>query len=423
MTTPERRGARSLLVDVTPLKESTDFRWLYAGFLSSFLGRQLTIVAVPYQVFLLTNSSLAVGLLGLAQLIPLLVVSLIGGAIADAVDRRRLLLLSQSLLVVTALALAWNAAAPQPQVWILFVVSAVNAGLSAIDSPTRSAMVPSLVRKELVPASIALNQTMMNVAGAVGPALAGLLIARSSLALTYALEAATFVLAALMVMPIKHVTAVEDRRQMGVESIREGLRYLRGQKPIQGTMIIDLNAMIFGMPRALFPALGTTVFGGGAATVGFLYAAPGVGALIGAVTSGWVGRVTKQGKAVVWAVVAWGAAITLFGLTESLPIALVFLAIAGAADVISAVFRGTILQLTVPDRLRGRMSGVHLAVVAGGPRLGDLEAGLVAALTTPQFSVVSGGIACLIGAFVVQRKVPELWEYRAGGGVIEPAPA
>jgi predicted MFS family arabinose efflux permease len=284
-------------------------------------------------------------------------------------------------------------------------------------------MVPSLVRKELVPASIALNQTMMNVAGAVGPALAGLLIARSSLALTYALEAATFVLAALMVMPIKHVTAVEDRRQMGVESIREGLRYLRGQKPIQGTMIIDLNAMIFGMPRALFPALGTTVFGGGAATVGFLYAAPGVGALIGAVTSGWVGRVKEQGKAVVWAVVAWGAAITLFGLTESLPIALAFLAIAGAADVISAVFRGTILQLTVPDRLRGRMSGVHLAVVAGGPRLGDLEAGLVAALTTPQFSVVSGGIACLIGAFVVQRKVPELWEYRSGGGVIEPAPA
>jgi MFS family permease len=422
MTAPERRGARSLLVDVTPLKESSDFRWLYAGFLSSFLGRQLTIVAVPYQVFLLTGSSLAVGLLGLVQLIPLLAVSVVGGAIADAMDRRKLLL-SQSALILTALGLAWNAAAPRPQVWVLFALSAVNAGLSAIDSPTRTAMVPALVRKELVPASIALNQTMMNVAGAVGPAVAGILIARSSLALTYGLEAIAFAFAALMVMPIKHVTAVENRSPMGLESIREGLRYLRGQKPIQGTMIIDLNAMIFGMPRALFPALGTTVFGGGAATVGFLYAAPGVGALIGAVTSGWVGRIKSQGKAVVWAVVAWGAAITLFGLVQWLPIALFFLAIAGAADVISAVFRGTILQLTVPDRLRGRMSGVHLAVVAGGPRLGDLEAGLVAALTTPQFSVVSGGLACLAGAFVVQRKVPELWDYEAGGGVIDPAPA
>jgi MFS family permease len=195
--------------------------------------------------------------------------------------------------------------------------------------------------------------------------------------------------------------------------VKEGLHYLRGQRAVQGTFLIDINAMVFGMPRALFPQLGTELYGGGAGTVGLLYAAPAAGAFIGAVTTGWVGGVRRPGRAVLIAVTGWGAAIAAFGLTSWLPLGLLFLAIAGAADVISAVFRGTILQLQVPDRLRGRLNAINIAVVTGGPRLGDLEAGVVATLTTAQFSVVSGGLACLAGVGYLARRRPELGRWRA----------
>jgi hypothetical protein len=195
-------------------------------------------------------------------------------------------------------------------------------------------------------------------------------------------------------------------------SIVEGIRFLKGRQALQGTFVIDINAMVFGMPRALFPALGTTVFGGGAAVVGLLYAAPGAGALIGAVTSGWLSRVDRQGRATVVAVIAWGASIAAFGLTSWLPLALLFLALAGAADVVSAVFRNTVLQLSVPDLLRGRLSSIHIAVVTGGPRIGDAESGLVAAVTTPTFSVVSGGLLCIAGALAIGRLMPKLTGWR-----------
>ena len=209
----------------------------------------------------------------------------------------------------------------------------------------------------------------------------------------------------------------------GWSSVKEGLRYLKGQRLIQSCFLIDLNAMIFGMPRALFPAIGTVVLGGDATTVGLLFAAPGVGAMLAAATAGWVGGVRRRGRVVVISVIVWGLAIAAFGLTTWLPLALGLLAVAGAADVISAVFRNTILQLTVPDELRGRLSAIHGAVVSGGPRLGDLEAGAVAAVTSPQFSVVSGGVLCVIGAFAIARFMPELWRYRSGPGRAPPPPA
>ena len=199
-------------------------------------------------------------------------------------------------------------------------------------------------------------------------------------------------------------------------SIVEGLRFLKGRQALQGTFVIDINAMVFGMPRALFPAIGTAL--GGPTIVGLLYAAPGAGALVGAATSGWVSRVDRQGRATIVAVVAWGASIAAFGVTHWLPLALLFLALAGAADVISAVFRNTILQLSVPDRLRGRLNSVHIAVVTGGPRLGDFESGAVAALFTPEVAVVSGGLACIVGAFVIARAMPGLrgWRMTEHGG-------
>jgi MFS family permease len=403
---------RRLIVDITPLRESPPFRILYLGQLLAHFGRQITVVAVPYQVFLITGSTLAVGALGIAQFIPLIAMSLVGGAVADAFDRRKLLVFGHVMLAITAVGLMLNASAAEPAVWPLYALSALNAALSAVTTPARMAAIPALLRRELLPSGFALNSTMHEVAAAIGPALAGLLIAQYSLPFTYAAEAVAFAAAAFTLVWVGPLRPEGGGRAVSVSSVREGLTYLRGQPLLQSGFLIDLNAMIFGMPHALFPALGTGIFGGDASTVGLLYAAPGVGALIAALTSGWVGSVSRRGRVVVIAVIIWGVAITIFGLISHLPAALVLLGVAGAADVVSAVFRNTILQLVVPDALRGRLSAVHTAVVGGGPRLGDLEAGAVASLTSVRFSVVSGGIACVIGAIAIARLMPRLWNYR-----------
>lgn len=404
--------ANRFVVDITPLRESSRFRRLYFGHSLSYLGRELTVVAVPYQVYVLTGSTLAVGALGIVQLVPLLLVSLIGGAVVDAVDRRKVLVWSQLGLAVTAAGLAVNAALPSPAVWPLYVLTGLNAALSAFGGPARMAALPTVLPRRLLASGFALNQTISEVASAVGPALAGFLIARFSLTLSYSLESLAFLLGAVAMVGIGPLRPEGGGQAVSLSSILEGLRYLKGERLIQACFLIDINAMVFGMPRALFPAIGTGLFGGDASTVGLLYAAPGVGALVAAVTSGWVAGVGRRGRVVVAAVVAWGLSIALFGIVGALPLALLLLAIAGGADVVSAVFRNTILQLTVPDRLRGRLSAVHGAVVGGGPHLGDVESGTVAALTSLRFSVVSGGIACVLGAFAIARFMPELWNYR-----------
>lgn len=400
------------MVDITPLREVPGYRWLYAGMLFAHAGRQLTVVAVPFQVFALTGSTLAVGMLGLAQLFPLLIVSVIGGALADAMDRRRLLVVSQVVLAGTAAGLLWNSVSDAPVIWPLFVLSALNAGVSAIDSPARHAILPGLVGRTLLPSALALNQTLTNIAKAALPALGGLLIAAAGLPLSYGVEATMFLIGALLIRNVPEIPTDTVRRKVELSSIAEGFRFLRARRVIQAALLIDLNAMVFGMPTALFPAIGTEVFGGDAFIVGLLYAAPGMGALVGALTSGWVSAVRRQGRATVVAVVGWGLAMAVFGLSRSLGLAMVMLALAGAADVVSAIFRGTIIQLTAPDELRGRMSSMHTAVVAGGPRLGDLEAGVVAALTSVRFSVVSGGLLCVLGALAIGRWAPELVKYR-----------
>jgi hypothetical protein len=399
---------RRLLSDVTPLRESPQYRLLYAGELLAFLGSQLTVVAVPLQVYLQTRSSLAVGLVGLAQLGPLLACSLVGGVVVDAVDRRVLLVWVQLARGALSLGLVANALRPEPALWPLYVLTAAGAGLQAVDAPARTAAIPAMVRRELLPAAAALHQILMQVGVVAGPAVAGLLVARAGLAAAYAIDVATFLLASLLALALRPLPPGAGAAHAGVASVMEGFRFLRGRRALQGTFLIDLNAMVFGMPRALFPALGTELFGGGPGTVGLLYAAPGAGALLGALTAGWVGGVRRQGRAVLVAVTVWGAAITVFGLVSWLPLALALLAVAGAADVVSAVFRNAILQLAVPDGLRGRLAAIHIAVVTGGPRLGDAEAGAVAALTSPQVSVVTGGLACLAGVALLAWRIPEL---------------
>jgi MFS family permease len=402
---------RRVLADVTPLRESAGFRALFAGQLVSFAGNQITVVAVAFQVFVLTDSSLAVGLVSLVQLPPLLLGSLVGGAVADSMDRRRLLLVTQVLLGLCSVGLALNAMLDRPRVWPLFVITAVAAGLSGIDRPARSAVIPGMVPPHQLPAANALWQIQMTSGLAFGPALGGLLLAQVGAAGAFWVDLGTYGVAFLAVSRLPPLPPAGGGTKVSVGSIAEGVHFIRGSRLLQGTFLIDINAMVFGMPRALFPALGLGVFGGGASTVGLLYAAPGTGALLGALTSGWVNHVVRQGRAVFVAVAAWGVAIALFGLTTWLPLALLLLAIAGAADVASAVFRNTILQTAVPDALRGRLSSMHIAVVTGGPRVGDLEAGAVASLTSPRVSVVSGGMACVAGVVVLAWLLPELRRY------------
>ena len=347
-------------------------------------------------------------MLSLGQLPLLIGFSLYGGSLADAHDRRRLLVFANIALASTSVGLALNASLSTPQVWPLYVLTALSAGFSGLDSPTRSAAVPTLVRRDQIAAAAALNQTGYQVGQIAGPAVAGLLIANVDIAAAYWVDVATFMYALWALWRMQPMRPEGGGTKAGLRSIGEGLRYLKGERAVQGCFLIDINAMVFGMPRALFPQLGTQLFGGGAGAVGLLYAAPGVGAMLGAVTTGWVSGVRRPGRAVQVAVVLWGLAIAGFGFATWLPLALLLLAVAGAADVVSAVFRGTILQLQVPDRLRGRLNAVNIAVVTGGPRLGDLESGAVASVVDARFAVVSGGLACVAGVGVLARVIPEL---------------
>lgn len=402
-----RRRFGDLVIDTTPLRASRQFRLLMLGQLFSLLGSNFTAVAVPFQVYLLTHSSLLVGVTGLVEAVPLLAGMLAGGALADAVDRRRLLVVTRLALTVVGVALALNAGG-HGRLWPVFPLIAANAALTGLGGPARSAPIAAMVGPVLLPAASALNATMHQVGAVAGPALAGLLIARSGVAAAYWVDVASFGLQLVTLAVMRPIPPGEGGRPAGLASVLEGLRYVRRQPLLCGLLLIDLNAMVFGMPRALFPALGTGLFHGGADTVGLLYAAPGAGALLGAATSGWVSRVRRAGLAVVVAVVLWGAAIAAFGLVPWLSLALGLLALAGFADVVSEVFRTTLMQLSAPDGLRGRVVALWQAQVTGAPKLGDTEAGAVAALTTPQVSVVSGGLACIAGAILLARLIPQL---------------
>jgi predicted MFS family arabinose efflux permease len=405
-------AGRGLLVDLGPLRRYPQFRRLWLGYLVTTLGNQLTIVAVPFEVFRLTHSSLDVGLVSLTQLGPLLAGSMVGGSIADAIDRRKLLLATQVSLAMCSSGLALDAMQRHPALWPLFAVSALAAGISAIDQPARSAVFITLVGREDYVSATALWQLLMQLGVVVGPAIAGILIGHVGVATVFWVDAATFTVSLGTIAFLKSMTPEGGGTRFGFRSMADGLRYLKGHQELQGTFVADLDAMIFGMPRALFPAIGLIRLHGGAATVGLLYAAPGAGALLGAILTGWVRNVSRQGMAVLICVAVWGAAITAFGFTPWLWACLPLLAVAGAADVISAVFRGTILQRLAPDSLRGRLLAVHTAVVTGGPRLGDAEAGAVAALGGVQVSVVSGGLACLVGIGIVGWLMPRFAAYR-----------
>ena len=408
------RAARHLAVDVSPLRQSRDFRLLWSGELVSLVGRQVTVVAVPFQMFELTHSSVAVGLIGVAQLVPYVALSLVGGTIADSVDRRRLLVVTQLLLALGSAVLMAAAFFGFTSVWLLYVTAGAISAVSAVDLPAQSAVVPNLVRREHLAAALSLGFAQFQASLVVGPAVGGVVIAALGVPAAYAIDVATFAAAIAAVLLIAPQPPPGRHGESALRSMVEGFRYVRKQGAITGGFAIDLNAMIFGMPRALFPALAAGTYHAGPQGLGLLYAAPGVGAVIGSLLSGFVGRIRHQGRAVVIAAAGWAIAIALFGLTTfSLGLGLLFLAIAGASDIISAVARNTILQVTTPDRLRGRASAANSMVVVGGPFIGDVRAGTLGQLVSPQFSIVGGAVVCLGLCAALARVFPTLWRYEA----------
>ena len=411
-----------LLADLTPLRVSAPYRRLWAALGISNVGQQMTSVAVGLQVWDITRSSFMVGLVGLFQLVPLIGFGLYGGTLSDAFDRRKVGMISAAGLWLCSMAFLAQSLAGWDNVGLLYVVVAMASACFAVGNPARQSIIPRIVPSELLPAANALGMITWNIGFTLGPVLGGLLVAATGTVTTaYAVDVVAFGIVVWAMFRLPSLPPIvapgQERPRAGWASVREGFAFLRGKRNLQMTFYQDLIAMVFGMPRALFPAIAAQWYGGStrdiALTLGLLSAAPAAGALISGVLSGPLGRVRWQGRAIVVAIVVWGLAITIFGLVRWLPLALLLLAIAGAADNVSAVFRTTILQAATPDEFRGRLQGVFTVVVAGGPRLGDVEAGTVAALAGEAFSVVSGGIACVVGAVGLAVKFPEFLRYDA----------
>lgn len=408
-----RRRLARIAVDTTPLRESRDLRLLLAGNVVSGLGTQAALVALPYQVYVETRSAFLTGLIGAAELIPLVTLSLLGGALADRHDRRRLLLLDQIAIVAVAAILAALAFAGSPPLVALYVLAGLMAGFGAVQNVVRSAIVPNLVAPEHLRSALALNFGLYQLTLIIGPALAGVLIAALGVGAAYTVDAVSCLamVGALVAMSPQPPHGAAAETPTVRRSIGEGLRFVRGNQPLLGSFVIDLCAMTFGMPRALFAALAVGVYDAGAAGTGLLYSAVAVGAVLAVATAGWIVRARRLGVIVIWSVIAWGAAIALAGLAGSLWLTALLLAAAGFADSVSAVCRTTINQLVTPDRLRGRMSSVFSLVVTSGPRLGDVEAGVAAAIGGVRFSFLSGGLLTIASVGVVMAAFPALRRY------------
>ena len=419
-----------LLLDATPLRVSPAYRRLWLGLSVSNLGGQLTVVAVGLQVYHLTRSTFAVGVLGLFALVPLVVLGLYGGSIADHADRRTVALVASSVAWVAVLGLVAQAIVHSTSVGVLDALVALESGAGAVNAPARGAIIPRLLDPRQMPAANAWQTLGWNIALTVGPLLGAGMVALGGYGLAYGTDALlfTFALAALYRLPpVPPERAAGGRSRAGLGSVLDGLRYLGTQPNVRMTFLVDLAAMVFSSPRVLFPAIGVVYLGGGATTTGALTAAVAVGAVLSGLLSGGLARVRWQGRTIVWSITAWGASIVVLGavlvhvgrgtptqvVRGGLVAVLVALAFAGAADNTSAVFRQTILQTATPDDMRGRLQGVFTVVVSGGPRLGELGLGAVSSRLGEGWAAVVGGAACLVVLWLLVVAQPRFWRYDA----------
>ena len=419
-----------LLLDVTPLRSSRPFRRMWLGTSLSGIGSALTTVVVGLQVYDLTGSTASVGLVGLVALVPLVVLGLYGGSVVDAYDRRTVVLITSTGLWVVSLAFAVQAWAGVEDVRVLYVLVALQNGLFGINSPARTAIVPRLVGTQLLPAANALASLSFGVSMTIGPLAAGVLVAWAGYGWAYGIEAVLYLAALLSLWALPPLPPEGEPRRAGLRSVLEGLDFLRTRPNIRSTFVVDLTAMVLAMPRVLFPAIGAALIGGGARTVGVLTAGIAVGSILAGLLSGPLGAVRRQGLAVVVAIVGWGLSVAAFGAVVGLSPgshadpagavatgwlwpAAACMVLAGAADSVSAIFRSTILQAATPDAMRGRLQGIFIVVVAGGPRLGDAVLGAVGDLRGEAFAAVAGGLACCVLVLVVAARQPRFRHYDA----------
>ena len=416
-----------LLADTTPLKESPDFRRLWTGTSLSSVGAQLTLVAVSLEVYDLTRSTLAVGAIGVVGLVPLVLAGLYGGAIVDAHDRRKVALYSGLVLWACAGLFALHAWSGLGQVWLLYVLIAIHSAAAGVNQPARNAIIPRLVKRQMLPAANALNMMTFGLGMTLGPLLAGVLVANVGFGWTYTIDVMTFTAAMWALFRLPPLPPEGDVHRAGLRSVLEGLQFLRTRPNIRMTFLVDLAAMVLAQPRALMPAIGAIVLGGGEATAGILLAAVAAGAFLAALFSGPLGHVRRQGLAVLWCVALWGTAVAVFGAVVVLagndgpppggtvspwllPAAAALMA-AGAADTVSGVFRNTILQSATPDAMRGRLQGIFIVVVAGGPRLGDAVAGGNGQWLGEGMAALAGGLACVLAVWLLHRWQPRFAGY------------
>jgi len=407
-------------IDTTPLRIAP-FRRQVLGQGTSFIGSMLTAVAVPVQVYALSHSSLQVGLVGLVGLLPLVVFGLYGGAIADVVDRRTLLMVSSLGTWACTVGLLAQTLAGVGSVALILALVAVQSGFFAVASSARGAIIPRIVPTELVPAANTLTFTTGNVGSVIGPLIAGALVTRQhGFGYAYTVDAVLFTLAMYAAVRLPPIPPDGQSPRAGLRSVLDGLAFISSRPVLLMSFVVDIVAMVFAMPRALYPQVAADRWHG---QVGPLYAAIAIGSVLAGLSGGWIGRVRRQGVSLTGAVVAWGLAVAAAGVAHQLWLAVLLLAVAGAADLISAVYRQTILQTYAPDQMRGRMQGVFVVVVAGGPRLGDLRAGATASLTSLTLSWVGGGLLCAGGALLAARAVRSFWHYDARQPPAEADPA
>jgi MFS family permease len=402
-------------LDFTPLRASREFRLLYLSQSVTFFGSMMTFVALPWQVFQLTKSSFLVGMLGVVEFVAVLFMGFVGGAVADYFDRRLMVRLTEAALAIGSMILIINALLLRPKVWILFTCASLFAALTALQRPSLEALIPRIVTPEQMPAVAALQAFRGSLAMIGGPALGGVLVVTFGPAIAFSVDLFTFVLSLVALTLMQAVPPPPNAERPGLKSIIEGLRYARSRQELLGTYLVDMNAMFFGIPMALFPAIAESY---GGASVGLLYAAPAIGSLVMSLLLGWTKRIHRHGLAVGLAATCWGVAILAFGFADRLWLALLCLAIAGASDMVSGVFRMIIWNQTIPDHLRGRLAGIELISYHTGPMLGNAESGIVASLFSVRASVISGGIFCVIGTGLLMLAMPAFRNYDGRDGLV-----
>ncbi|BFU47354.1 MFS transporter [Krasilnikovia sp. MM14-A1004] len=410
------RPRRRLGLDLTPLRTSRDFRLVFAGGAVSGFGSFITYVTIPFQVAAITHDPLAVGLLGVFELVPLLVMAFVGGALADFLDRRLLVRGGELALAALCGVLLVNALSDRPHLWLLYLIAAATATIDGVQRPALEAMLPRLVTPEEIPATSALQSLGMQIAQLGGPALAGVLLATVDLAWVYAFDLATFAVSVTCLSLVRAVPPPPDADRPSIRSVLTGLKYAKNRPELLGTYLVDINAMFFGMPQALYPFLAMQL--GGPKVLGLLYAAPAVGSLLATVGSGWTGRVHRHGLMVIIAAALWGVGIVGVGLSHMLWLTLVCLAFAGAADMVSGIFRSIIWSQTIPDHLRGRLAGIEMLSYTTGPLLGQLRSGVMARTRLGVGgSIWVGGVLCVLGTAALAAALPAFVRYDGANGI------